>query len=687
MNFRRNRLLVYLLACLLAFAQMPVAFGEPDGNGNQGELTSPEFNTGDTPKYLSNQILITYDSRFRAEALRSLGTTVEPLSVAQNGMTIARMMLNRGTKVEEAIATALREPGVIAAQPNFLYQFSYIPNDLLMGSGARWRQWLDHVNALDAWDYARTDNQVTIAVVDTGAYLTHEDLAANIDLAHAYDATANRLLTDTVALEGGTGDIGYSTHGTNVCGIAGAVANNLYGGAGVSYNANILPVRVGSFLQGQDPIFGEPDIASSDILSAYNYLIDLRINGLSDLKIINLSFGAFGTGIDDSIFRGLIVKAESCGIITIAGAGNPKINTPKETEYYPSDWPKVFSVMAIEDNNTVHADFPINENKNICAPGFYIETTAGDSGYSYRHGTSFASPIVAGIAALLWAANPNLTVDEVKQILIDSATPMDVHSGAYGFGRVNAEAAVIQALAMQNTCEIGSTSYTSLTNALTAVGNGQTIRLLKNLDYNTGVVISAKTVTFDLNGFALSIRGALPNGNALEVTNGGKVMMTDTSQAQKGRLSVIGSGTGYGIIVDGGGSVRAHSARAAGASGGAIWAKNGEVVIEHWAAGSTCVKLGNPGVTATGANTGFGYRLFSDGCNSVWIKNRGPGSGDFFDYGYATLDVSLVITRIVSGVYTNPLSPEEFAAIDMDYDGVITLDDAYIVMCRALGLL
>jgi hypothetical protein len=302
--------------------------------------------------------------------------------------------------------------------------------------------------------------------------------------------------------------------------------------------------------------------------------------------------------------------------------------------------------------------------------------------------TSYAAPIVAGIAALVWSANPNLTVAQVKQILLDTATPMDINSGAYGFGRVNAEAAVLKAIAMKDVCEIGSVSYQNLSDALNAVQSGQTIKLKANVDYNSSVVISNKTITFDVNGFILNIFGTAPDGNALEVNNAGQVNLIDTSMTRTGKLNAIGAGTGNGVYVTGGSNAAVTSAT--GGSSGGVWANNGSITVERTITASPYIVLGSLCTEFeldAGINTGTGYLMYTDGISTVWVKitTGAPGSGDLNGDGVVTMDEAMIVIRVVVGIGM-VFTTEQFAAVDMDFDGCITMNDVMMIIRRVVGL-
>ena len=679
MNNRRNRILTFLLAWVLAFSQMPLAFG----------LTGDTFgDAGVASGYSHDEILVTYDSRYSTTRLEALGDGggIMPLAEEPGGLVTALVPVAETLSVEQAIEVALREPGVVAAQPNYFYTACDTPNDPELENSSGW-WWLSNVNAYNAWDHAKTNNQVTVAVFDSGVYVDHEDLSANLDLQHAWDAIYDRPMMVSAALEGGGGEFGPDAHGTHVSGIIGSVANNGVGGAGVSYNASVLPIRVFEFY----PASGTMGTFSAFLILAYDYLLDLQGSGqLTNLRVINMSLGAWGSIGDDDLFQNRIQLAKANGIMTIAAAGNRDYNYPKNYPFYPSDWPDVFSVMATRSDNTIDSNYAFNEDKNICAPGIYIFSTT-PTGYNQKSGTSMSSACISGIAALIWAANPNLSVQQVERILVETAIPMAANSGAVGYGRVNAEAAVLAAIAERGVCEIGNVGYADFSDALAAVEDGQTIKLLTDIDHNNGVVISNKSVTFDVNGFVLNIIGSTDDEHALQVINGGSVLLADSSTTKTGQLNAYGSGTGCGVFCDGEGS--ATVSNASGGSSGAVWAKSGQITIDGDVTGTPAIVLGasrvefSKSVGVPTVDAASEYYVYSDGSNTVRIilLTGAPGSGDLFARGYATMDVALVVARVVCG-FSMIMTPKQFASVDMDGDGYLTMTDVLLIMRRACGL-
>lgn len=384
-----------------------------------------------------------------------------------------------GVSVGQAVAAAEADPDVVYAQPNFRYHLlddapasstpalpddpyvSVSENDVSDYPSTANQWWIHSVNAPAAWERVRgEDNPVAVAVLDTGIDFDHEDLKANILADYAYDACRCQMLTESI-------DNDEMQHGCHVAGIIAAEANNGTGIAGVTYNAKVLPIRVFDF----DSSSGRAMCSDEDLIRAYDYLLsDPDGNGKSVAEetrthVVNMSLGSYlqddvyyygGDPMDyyDYAFEAKIREAqEEANILTVAAAGNGENGYARTDESYPSDFDDVMSVMALRTDTTRTRWSDHNAHKNISAPGnnvfsTYWSATEGEAfngtKYAFESGTSMASPIVAGCAALLWAYDPNLTVQDVKDALYGTAFDLgdDGFDELFGWGRVDAAAAV-----------------------------------------------------------------------------------------------------------------------------------------------------------------------------------------------------------------------------------------------------
>ena len=359
-------------------------------------------------------------------------------------------------RVSEDLATA---PGVVYAEPvpvNRIYGPTYgerlDPNDPEFSGQTE----LQALNLPQAWDLAKGSDgnpKVIIAIVDGGAEWQHEDLLANVwtnpdEIAgNGLDDDNNGFIDDIHGTnfannddtdnnpEGLPNSPESSLHGTAAAGLAGGVTNNGVGIAGAAWNAQLMHVNVGCL--GFDGL----------VCRGYEGILYAAANGAD---IINASWG--GTVGDNDRARFIdqtLNLATDMGALVVAAAGNSNQNNDLFREL-PSRHARVLSVGSTRKDRRVKAAFS-NYGKlvNVFVPGEDLRTTATGEGYVSISGTSFSSPLVAGIAALVKTRFPQLPPDAVReQIRLTSeniAAENRGYPGELGRGFVNALAAVEEA--------------------------------------------------------------------------------------------------------------------------------------------------------------------------------------------------------------------------------------------------
>lgn len=295
------------------------------------------------------------------------------------------------------------------------------------------------IAALRAWEKTQGSNEVVVAVLDTGVDYTHQDLAENmwirpenvppyyddelgaVDDVHGFDAETNS--PDPMDDNG---------HGTHVAGIIGAEGDNGEGIAGINWKVKILPLK----------FLGRGGFGSTkNAIEAINYAIDRKKNGVN-IRVINASWGSTqrSQALEDAIRA-----AGDAGILFVAAAGNNGTDNDR-SPHFPSnyDLPNVISVAALDrsDNLANFSNYGLR-TVHIAAPGREILSTWLGGDYREASGTSMAAPQVAGVAALILAAEPNMPLPELRRRLLKSVDRIDalkdkVASG----GRVNAATAL-----------------------------------------------------------------------------------------------------------------------------------------------------------------------------------------------------------------------------------------------------
>ena len=314
------------------------------------------------------------------------------------------------------------------------------------------RSWqLDAVNAYEAWDIVKGDHKVTVAVLDSGCLVDHEDIAANIVATYNAVVGASNRANNTDLATGDVTDIRDDGHGTHVAGIIAAAANNGVGIAGVSYNANIMPICV---MYKRDD--GKIVATSKDTIEALTFIVETK--DLYNIRVANISLGKVVkddslTSENDRLLADKVQQAIDAGILVTMAAGNSDLGaTPYQC--FPIDFcPSALGVINATRSGDTFAKYSSSNyntagqmSKEISAPGTDIWSLAKTGTQDYRSstGTSMAAPCVAGIAALLFAENPALTPAQVKSILCSTALDLgdEGFDEATGYGLVNAYAAV-----------------------------------------------------------------------------------------------------------------------------------------------------------------------------------------------------------------------------------------------------
>ncbi len=380
----------------------------------------------------------------------------------------------------------------------------------------------DDVNALQAWTLS-TGAGVKIGVVDSGAQSNHPDLAGVFS-----PASGNSLGETGFDPTAGATDSG---HGTHVTGIIAAHANNGVGVAGIAPSATIVEEK------------------ASDSGSFWDNNIESGIYAAlaGGAKIINLSLGS--THYDPTL-EAAIQQAQVDGALVVCAAGNnaqnndptspnPLDNT-NPNSFYPATLPEpnIISVGASTSSDTMASFSNYGPNSvDVFAPGQNIASTWPGSTYWYMSGTSMATPMVSGIAALMWARNPTLTYAQIKSDIMNSVTKVPaLASDAISGGVVNAYAAVQAASAPValtfngfNAITAGATSATSFdaTGALSGVSSSTPLAWRISLGYkgasgteavasepiSVGSGASATTITTDGNGQAIYAPAGLTAGS------------------------------------------------------------------------------------------------------------------------------------------------------------------------------
>ncbi len=337
------------------------------------------------------------------------------------------------------------DPRVDYAEPNYYLQTLAAPNDPLYSD-----QWsLQNFGLEAAWATDFGNNNVVVAVIDSGVDMTHEDLIDKM-------LPGCDFFDDDNNPNPGLPNGGKSEHGTHVAGIAAATGNNKLGIAGVAYTTNvqILPIKVFD----DRGITGKVDDLIDAILWAAGIPLEGVANNPKPADIINMSLGVDPSAITDKLasLSAAIAQAKAQGVVLFAASGNAG---QSDLILTPASDPNVISIGSVDDGFGRSSFSNYNstgDSVDFMAPGGVSKGTfCGGSNeirstfpktteYGCLRGTSMASPFAAGVAALILSQNPGLSPDQVKAKLLASAyfDPETMNPEEYGNGIICADKAL-----------------------------------------------------------------------------------------------------------------------------------------------------------------------------------------------------------------------------------------------------
>ena len=459
----RHTLLVITALVMLAVGILPAKTALAEGDYVPGEVIVVYEETVAPIEQTAAELA----NRGYEVVQRTDSTTVAVQSSAPERIeTIAVAETPADVSVEQAVAEISSLEGVAYAQPNYVYR-AMEPTTAVNVNAVELNDWyfrygyqknLELASIRNAWELAQVNGKVSVAVIDSGCRLSHEDLTGNVNWLYAWDFLANtenggqRLVE---SIEHDANDHGDGNgHGTHVCGIVGARTNNSVGIAGASHDAEIIPMRV---------IDASGKGSTATIVMALEKIMELKNNAEDpvNIRVVNISLG----GDDgDTVMNNMIAQLADAGILCVCAAGNES----STGVLMPADAPRAVSVMAVDKNGThtfytnYKGEGQTNTSKTVSAMGgggtsdedlVWSTYNINDAYYLGLSGTSQATPLVSGVAALMFAANPMLSANDARDILTSTADPVN-SAGNYSYkdsssaGMVNAYKAVSAALNM-----------------------------------------------------------------------------------------------------------------------------------------------------------------------------------------------------------------------------------------------
>lgn len=332
-------------------------------------------------------------------------------------------------------------PGVEYAEPRYLRFMQLTPDE-----GFR-NPYEDFHQFFDAWDVTQSSSDVIIAIIDSGVDYNHSDLDGKLwenedeipD--NGVDDDGNGFVDDVIGWDFWAS--GYSPetftedndpmmdandHGTHVAGIAAAETNNGIGLAGAGFNSRYMAVKAG----------GVPDNPNTDedesqsIAFGFEAIHYAAKNGAD---IINCSWGGYGSSEAE---KDVIEYATSLGAVVIGAAGNEGSGDV----IFPAAYKDALAVGSVEPGTNAKATYSnFGLNLDVLATGSGIKSTVGNNEYGIKSGTSMATPVVSGLAALLRSLNPGWSAKRIATHIRASSIPLD-NGILLGHGKIDAYQAV-----------------------------------------------------------------------------------------------------------------------------------------------------------------------------------------------------------------------------------------------------
>ncbi|MHC4093241.1 MAG: S8 family serine peptidase [Planctomycetota bacterium] len=395
----------------------------------------------------------------QADLISANGTRI----LRANRLGFIDLRVAPGADVIDVVTSFLGSELIESAEPNTFGAYLILPGDPHFEQQWHLNQASDaDIDAPEAWDLETGSPHVVIAILDSGTDWTHDDMGRgpigggnyqniwlnpgedvwadqdNPNTGNGVDDDGNGYVDDWKGWDfsGNDNDArGVLAHGTFVSGIAGAKTHNGFGIAGVA--GGFRGQGCGLMVCGIGNNFPVGAVLDDAIL----YAIDKGASVITMSLIVDET-SAINAALQDAWDAGLLIDCAS------GNSGGPVT--------YPANNPNVIAVGATTPSDLIASFSSRGVDQEVAAPGVNILSCVFEDGFDTGSGTSFAAPIVAGIASLMFSINPVLTNVEARQILRDTAEkvgPYDYnwnpgmpgHSQELGYGRVNAGAAVLAA--------------------------------------------------------------------------------------------------------------------------------------------------------------------------------------------------------------------------------------------------
>jgi serine protease len=514
--------------------------------------------------------------RLRDGAPLSATTQVIHGAVGQSTAALVRA-LSADPQVEYVVENRRRRAHASVNDPLFAGGSGVSPLAGQWYLGAPNASLVSAVNAEAAWSVTAGRADVVVAVLDSGVRFKHPDLAGKLLPGHDFvseSVTSNDgdgrdphpsdpgdwITTDEDANHPTLKDCGVADstwHGTQVAGLLGAATHNGVGMAGLGRHVRILPVRVLGKCGGYD----------ADIVAGMRWAGGLPVDGVPlnphPARILNLSLGSLGDCASEQgrLYREAIAELRQAGVTTVVSAGNDNLGV-----HLPANCAGVIAVAGLRHAGDKGGASSLGPEVTLSAPEGNCVNTVGECLYpilsttnsgktgpqcstytnglgDVARGTSFSAPMVAATAALMLAAQPSLTPDQLAALLKSTARPFPSRTAGDTTPMCQTTTAStvqeqINCHCTSTTCGAGMLDSGAAVRAAAATGNAVIARLTESqarVPLNGSVQLSATGST--------PTAGRILSGYQWRITEGSALaQLTGATNAATATLAGVGEG-------------------------------------------------------------------------------------------------------------------------------------------------